>query len=616
MKKIYRALALMMAVCMLCCFPVQASAEGATIDYNQTAALSLYKYDLTKAETDGAWDTSAYVSTGIYDQSVNDTMSSYAVQGVEFTYLRIADITAYNATENGEHKVITLYGFTDTAFLTAVGLGTSDAHHTESGVSYFTSDTLNTALAAALNSNATTVKNSLEATVKNGGTAMPVTDEYGHSAASGLELGLYLVVETRVPENVTVTCNPFLVSLPMTTIDGSQWNYDVTVYPKNRTGMPTLEKTVREAKADTGKNKGLTNDITDGYAPNAAASAGDVVDYQILSTLPAITSEASYLSQYTFVDELSKGIGYNKSDVIISFYKDAACTELLSTWDEASGKFDVAYSEQSAGQRMTIAMTETGLAEINASERVYGSDSLNRGYSGCTMRITYSCTLNSDAKLVCGDSGNPNTVTLTWSRTNTEYSDTLKDDAHVYSYGIDMTKKFSDGAGNLESVKFILHNDTDGYYVKARQIDGIYYVTEHVADKDQATQFVPALEGRVFIKGLEDDEYTATEIATDEDYNLLKSGIQVTISTAEGEICPNCGQPLLTASATVNGKAVEMKADNGSVYAAVPFTVVNTKGFELPKTGSYGTWTFTAGGVLAMGAAAFMIYKLSKKKSC
>lgn len=616
MKKIYRALALMMAVCMLCCFPVRASAEGATIDYNQTAALSLYKYDLTKAETDGVWDTSAYVSTGIYDQSINDTMSSYAVQGVEFTYLRIAEITAYNATENGEHKVITLYGFTDTAFLAVIGLGTSDAYHTENGVSYFTSDTLNTALAAALNSNATTVKNSLEATVKNGGTAMPVTDEYGHSAASGLELGLYLVVETRVPEKVTVTCNPFLVSLPMTTIDGSQWNYAVTVYPKNRTGMPTLEKTVREAKADTGKNKGLTNDITDGYAPNATASAGDVVDYQILSTLPAITSEASYLSQYTFVDELSKGIGYNKSDVIISFYKDAACTELLSTWDEASGKFDVAYSEQSAGQRMTIAMTETGLAEINASESVYGSDSLNRGYSGCTMRITYSCTLNSDAKLVYGDSGNPNTVTLTWSRTNTEYSDTLKDDAHVYSYGIDMTKKFSDGAGNLESVKFILHNDTDGYYVKARQIDGIYYVTEHVADKDQATLFVPTLEGRVFIKGLEDDEYTATEIATDEDYNLLKSGIQVTISTAEGEICPNCGQPLLTASATVNGKAVEMKADNGSIHAAVPFTVVNTKGFELPKTGSYGTWMFTAGGVLAMGAAAFMIYKLSKKKSC
>ena len=68
--------------------------------------------------------------------------------------------------------------------------------------------------------------------------------------------GLYLAVETRVPENVTSTCNPFFVSLPMTTIDGKDWNYDVTVYPKNQTGSPDLEKTVREDKNSTGKNTG------------------------------------------------------------------------------------------------------------------------------------------------------------------------------------------------------------------------------------------------------------------------------------------------------------------------------------------------------------------------
>lgn len=611
MKKLYKALSLIMAVCMLCCCTVSASAEGATIDYARAATLSIYKYDLTKAEADGAWDTGAYVSTGAYDQSVIDAMSSYAVEGVEFSYLRVADIAAYNSDENGEYNIITLYGFTDTAFLSAIGLETSSAHHTENGVYYFTSEALNTALAVALKENATAVKNDLEAYVKNSGTAMPVTDEYGNSKAAINELGLYLVVETRVPENVTATCDPFLVSLPMTAIDGSGWNYNVTVYPKSRTGMPTLEKAVREASADTGKNEGLTNDITDGYAPNASASAGDMVDYQILSTLPSITSEASYLSQYTFVDELSKGITYNKNDVIISFYKDAACTELLSTWDEASGKFNVAYS----GQQMTITMTDTGLAEINASEAVYGTDSLNRGYSDCTMRITYSCTLSSDAELVCGDSGNPNTVTLTWSRSNTEYTDTIRSDAHVYSYGIDMTKKFSDGAVNLENVKFILHNDTDGYYIKAKQIDGIYYAAGHTAEKEQATQFVPTPDGQIFIKGLEDDAYTTTEIATDKAYNLLKSGIKVVISTTEGDACPNCHRHMLTASATVNGKAVEMKAENSSVNAAVPFTVVNTKGFELPKTGSHGTWMFTVGGVLAMGAAAFMIYKLSKKKS-
>lgn len=617
MKKIHRALALIMAIAVICCLPIQASAANeaaAVIDYSKTASLSLYKYDLTSAEADGAWDTDAYVSTGIYDQNVNDAMSSYAVQGVEFMYLRVADISLYNGDENGEHKVITLYGFTDTTFLTAIGLGIADTHHTENGVSYFTSDALNTALAAALSDNVTSVKNSLESYVKSGGTAMPVTDEYGHSQVSGLALGLYLVVETKVPENITSTCNPFLVSLPMTTIDGNAWNYDVTVYPKNRSGMPTLEKTVREAKADTGKNNGLTNDITDGYAASATASAGDVVDYQIISTLPTITSQASFLSQYTFVDQLSKGITYTKNDVKLEFFKDAACTEPVASWDEASGKFAVSYSELSTGQKMTIAMTEAGLAEINTSEAVYGTDSLNRGYSDCTLRITYSCALNSDAKLVFGDSGNPNAVTLTWSRTNTEYTDTLDSDAHVYSYGIDMTKKFSDGAGSFENVKFILRNDTDGYYVTAKLLGGVYYVTGHAAAESQATVFVPGSDGKVILRGLEDDTYVATELETDEGYNLLKSSITVVISAVEGEACPDCHRPLLTASATVNDKAVEMKEDNGSVHAAVPFTVINTKGFELPKTGSYGTWMFTVCGVLAMGAAAFILFKLSRKK--
>ena len=56
----------------------------------------------------------------------------------------------------------------------------------------------------------------------------------------------------------------------MTTVDGSEWNYDLTLYPKNEAGNPTLEKTVREAKADGRSNAGKTlDDITDGYKHTA-----------------------------------------------------------------------------------------------------------------------------------------------------------------------------------------------------------------------------------------------------------------------------------------------------------------------------------------------------------
>ena len=77
---------------------------------------------------------------------------------------------------------------------------------------------------------------------------MPETDAYGHSSVSDLAQGLYVVVETYVPENVTSTTAPFLVSLPTTTNDGDNWNYDVVIYPKNETGMPTLERALREAQ--------------------------------------------------------------------------------------------------------------------------------------------------------------------------------------------------------------------------------------------------------------------------------------------------------------------------------------------------------------------------------
>ena len=575
MKKLHRIVALLLAVLMafgLLTTAFAATDPAPTIDTNKKASLSIYKYDITTAGKDGAWDAESYVSTGLHDDAVIDKLSKYAIQGVEFTYLRVADITMNNELVDGRRQVGVLYGFDNSdrssAVLSAIGLTATDAHKTEGGVNYFTSDMLNNKLAAALAANATTVKNALEAAVRSGGVVMTETDVAGHTSASDIEQGLYLVVETCVPENVTSTCNPFFVSLPMTTIDGTAWNYDVTVYPKNQTGNPTLDKTVREDKNSTGKNTGSLTDSKDGYVHTATASVGDTVDYQIISTLPTITSKASSLSEYTYVDTMSKGIRYNKNDVVIEFFKDAGCTDKITTRDENSGNFTVAYDD--TANTMTIRMTDTGLSEINEAATVY-TNSVKRGYSDCTMRISYAATLTADAKM--GDTDNPNEVVLTWRRTNNTYFDTLKDCCHVYTYGIDVLKQFSDNGGNLRNVKFKLRNDTDDVYV-------------------------------------EDDAYSLTEIATDKGYVLLKEAVKIVIKTSENGQCEKCGAKLLTASATVNGKDVTMTEGN----AIVPLTVVNNPGFDLPKTGGYGTWMFTVGGVALLGAAAFIVVKSRKQR--
>lgn len=358
MKSVKKILAMCLAIMMIVsCVPAAHAADvsNTAIDLDAKGSLTLYKYDLTNAEKDGVWDSS-YVSTGVYDENVNKTLGEskragdsdnssdlgngevsygYAVKGVEFTYLRVGDIIQYTGSANdgaADNHIEILYGIDKAVgadLLTALGLENGadrypNADHLDNAKYYYQSDVLIDALAQALQNNSTTVKNALETYVaNNGGTAMPLTDAYGKSQANNLDLGLYIIAETKCPEMVTSTCAPFFLSIPMSPVSGSnatdgntRWLYDVTIYPKNLTGIPTLTKSLRENVNDTGKHKGTTNDITDGYASTGTASDGDVIDYQILSTLASITSKSTYFSELAFIDTLSPGLSYNKNDIL------------------------------------------------------------------------------------------------------------------------------------------------------------------------------------------------------------------------------------------------------------------------------------------------------------
>lgn len=138
MKKIHRVLALLLAALMalgLMTTAFAATDSAPIIDPGKKASLSIYKYDITTAGKDGAWDAESYVSTGLHDGAVTDKLSKYAIQGVEFTYLRIADITMNNELVDGQRQVGVLYGFDSsdrsTTVLSAIGLTGADAHKTE-----------------------------------------------------------------------------------------------------------------------------------------------------------------------------------------------------------------------------------------------------------------------------------------------------------------------------------------------------------------------------------------------------------------------------------------------------------------------------------------------------
>ena len=70
---------------------------------------------------------------------------------------------------------------------------------------------------------------------------------------------------------------------------------------------------------------------------------------------------------------------------------------------------------------------------------------------------------------------------------------------------------------------------------------------------------------------------------------------------------------LLTATATVDSNKVNMEPDGSSANAFVPFTVINTRGFDLPQTGSYGNWMFPVAGLSMLTLCVAGIVALTRK---
>lgn len=591
--------AMAMAAAMAATMMVSVSAAPSDIiDTSKTGSLTIHKYDLTAAEAAGV-DVSGYQNNGEVDAEAAAELANYAIAGVEYTYIRVGDINT--SSENGEIKL--LYDIPDELETVL------DLEDTRNNNNY-TSDEINQALADLMTDN-TAGKDALfdyfEAAP--GKTAMDLTDSTGMTSDDEMDLGLYLVVETKVPANVHTTTDPFFVSLPMTDETGDEWFYDVNVYPKNQTETEQVDKLVKQ------------HDDTDAsYQDIATGSIGDQMDYTFVTKLPKITDQATYLTQYQFADIIQEGLTYNK-DFTIYIYgnrTDAeanATSAAIATWQQGQGNFTVTYANED--KNATIALTEAGLAAINPA------------YSEYYMVVSYSCVINNDA--VLGDASNPNDVTLSYSRTNTADIETVTDTARVFSYGINLEKTFSGQVGNPENVQFVLQNQTNGHYITAvAASDGVYNVTDNNKSSDEAnaTKFSPNADGSLIINGLEADTYVLTEIHTDAGFSLLKEPMTIVINQTIDEIIPSTNTlydsttadtPVVInngdrASATVDGSAANMSSDDTSANAYVDMVVVNTPTFVLPQTGGNGTLIFTLAGCgIALAAFAFVMVRRSSK---
>lgn len=570
-------------------------------------------------------------SNGKINAAAEEALKEYALKGVEFTYLRVGDVKTFSdVDENGVNGDVELIYGVDADLMGILNLRPYDKANKGKGtvactlidgVNYFTSQQINDALKRALEINTyngtystgeaegtgstngagnrldhaagITVKDALESYIKNqggnhkAGTAMDETNANGVTSKDNLDLGLYLIVETKVPENVVSTVDPWFVQIPMTDLDGEAWFYDISCYPKNQTGHPELDKLVRNAYGTAGLNhnsngpgafiNGKAVDAGDTYSKDAeivtngdtlknnnygawlsdndkrgdyvyattnSASEGDLLDFILVTKLPRITSTSTYLTTYELIDTLSDGLRCN-DDLKIAIYNSEAyakvndTTRALAVWTKQNGGYYDTALQASAGKAdgsttLRIAVTPAGLSQINKNY-----------YDGTHYLVAfYTATVESDATTILGDEGNPNNVSLVWKRTSDGYYNALEDECFVYTYGIDLTKTFSDQnmkAEDYKAVQFTLYNETEDYYVLAAksQVDGLYYVNGKTVDKKAATKFSPDGAGHLVINGVEGDDYRMSEVHTAKGYSILQNDLAIDITSSKRDIVPS-----------------------------------------------------------------------------
>lgn len=174
----------------------------ATIDTARKGSITIHKYEYNGTTTDKK-------GTGTTADASSLPTDAKKLEGVEFSVYQVMS----------QDEMLTYYNGSDTSNVTV------DNFVEKSGNGY-------------------TVKN------KNGGViGTPIktgtTNSEGVVAFNELPLGMYVVIESSAPDKVTIPANPFLVSVPMTNTDKTNWLYDIHVYPKNSTseGNVTLKKT-------------------------------------------------------------------------------------------------------------------------------------------------------------------------------------------------------------------------------------------------------------------------------------------------------------------------------------------------------------------------------------
>lgn len=397
----------------------------------------------------------------------------------------------------------------------------------------------------------------------------------------GLQYGIYLVVETTVPESDGVhtytKCEPFFVSIPMTettededgNVVSTTWEKDIVVTPKN---------------AETGGDKTIVG--TTAEEKNADAAIGDEVQYEITATVPANGTE------FAVVDKIH-GLDYITDEEAYPLTVTIGDTTLVKDTDYTID------TTTTKGQ-MTITFTNTFLQ--------------NKTYFGKTVSIKYYARVTEEAYI---GTGNINSAEIDYGNDSNVI---INNKPGVYTYGLQLEKcDADDSSTKLEGVQFELRKKYVGESINPDIKEGDLVTGAEFGDNGKDTNdgiYVTGENGLLNIKGLAAGTYFLKEIQTQDGYTLLANPIKIEIlnngeeeTVGDDKIVASVEKPIIKINDEVTTDKFNQDANN--IY--FKFEVENQKGFSLPETGGMGTYLFTIGGIVIMAGAAFALIAMKKR---
>lgn len=385
--------------------------------------------------------------------------------------------------------------------------------------------------------------------------ASVVTDQDGTATAT-LDQGIYLLIEDASPD-VIAPAQPFLVAVPMTKADGTGWLTDVHVYPKNES--MTAKKTVS----------------------TPSFTIGEILTYKIVLSIPNNITTAK---EYKVTDALDEALDYVANSVNV---KVAGKESELDSAPDLDTKYYTV--DTSVAGVVAVVFTADGLT--------YLGDPANnlRAISVTLQAKTNAKVLEKQINTI----GNEATIDFTnkdgdktTTKTNTSGADT----------GTIQIKKMSINKAPLNGAKFQIAsseaNAKNGVYLKKAADGSILDSGDTGYDTASDWEVLSAgTDGSALFDGLKM-------------YTVDGSGNKQYLSYWVVETLAPGGYNLLTAPVKVDFSSAADDTNNFTVA----IDVINNAGFELPKTGGFGSVLFIICGTALIGVAIVLFVASGKNK--